>query len=1403
MMESRRPVWIFYQNKYIGGRVVKQEKEQVHVVTQENVNLTVDIKKVFDMNPEKFHLAKDLSLLSHLNEPSILHNLKMRYEHDLIYTNSGLFLVAMNPYKEIRELYDTKMMERYNGSRMKRMLQGAEEIKSKQINNCIDEADSVSDCSIKVSLVEGKEFETYKNAVLGSKKRVSFAEKVQELDESSKYSTAQIYYETDEPHIFKIANDAYTTMMNNNEDQSILITGESGAGKTENTKKVISFLAHIAGTNENLFKHIRGKILETNTTLEAFGNAQTIKNDNSSRFGKFIKIIFSGGEIIGAHIENYLLERSRITRINKSERSYHVFYYLIEAIRRFSEECMNNEENTWKDHKTGKDKKNSRSDSLNSNSSNGSTNNKTVESEGSLAGRGKRRSSSNSQFFNSFSSVFSNINSQEYRVFLEKVKNECLFEDGISVKDFEYLKNTNFSSNGEEESYNFFRLCKSLDILEFTEIEKLSLFKILATVLFLGNLKFSERNDQASIINVDVAEKVCYLLKIPIDQFLNTLLHPTIKAGNEDVVNSRTKEQVINIIEALARLLYERMFDTVVDKINTVLNKKKTETSTNFIGVLDIAGFEIYQKNDFEQLCINYTNEKLQQFFNHHMFILEQEIYRRENISWDYIDFGLDLQPTIDLIEKNNPIGILSYLDEECVMPKGSDKTFLQKLREIEKQKVITGIKGVESNIQNKLHRFENKNRPNRTSDIYRTPTESSSGSGVNISRKGVQDVIFGISRLQPGFFINHYAGKVEYIVDGWLKKNKDPFFEYLNELLKKSTDSYVQAIFSNKCIGKKGFFRSVSQKHKDSLCLLMEQLRKTTPFFVRCILPNTEKKINKFDDELILNQLKCNGVMEGIRISRQGFPTRMTFKEFRKRYRVLKKNNVMDNKEACIEILKDIDLILQLKFKERSGNINVSNNNSANDDNISSNGNINSRKLDMTSNADKRIFQKNNASTIKNASQNNTTTLYKIGNSMIFFKQGVLADIEDLRDVYVSYVANGMYSRIQKVLETRNQQVENLREKAIVILQKNARISIEFRNWHWWKLYQKIKPLLKIRKHEEEIKSKDECINKISDKLKDEIRLSQKKDADIRKLELEKNGLENEINNLRVNISQKEELLDGLRNEIIIVKKEKTKDNAELEKRYEKEIEEIKEEFNKKIEAVENGHKKEILKKSRENESKMAAMEEKHRESKQKLLEKYNNKAVSLEKKHKNQIENLCKEKDIEIDEIKKQNDKIIKELNDKIKAESEKLLSQKNSDLKDLNSQLNKKIDALRKENEKEIENIKRNHKEEIKSIINQHQSNIDTTNKENESKIIENKKLYEDKIKVISDNYLKEKSVAKTEIDTMKSSLKKLSKDKIALENELKLRTEDLNKKIKDMQVLKKKLKHYVRKIKKLTF
>ncbi|XP_065753982.1 myosin-10 isoform X1 [Phocoena phocoena] len=750
------------------------------------------------------------------------------------------------------------------------------------------------------------------------------------------------------PHIYAISESAYRCMLQDREDQSILCTGESGAGKTENTKKVIQYLAHVASSHKGRKDHnipvsgeLERQLLQANPILESFGNAKTVKNDNSSRFGKFIRINFDvTGYIVGANIETYLLEKSRAVRQAKDERTFHIFYQL-------------------------------------------------------LSGAG------------------------------EHLKSDLLLE---GFNNYRFLSNGYIPIPGQQDKDNFQETMEAMHIMGFSHEEILSMLKVVSSVLQFGNISFKkERNtDQASMPENTVAQKLCHLLGMNVMEFTRAILTPRIKVGRDYVQKAQTKEQADFAVEALAKATYERLFRWLVHRINKALDRTKRQ-GASFIGILDIAGFEIFELNSFEQLCINYTNEKLQQLFNHTMFVLEQEEYQREGIEWSFIDFGLDLQPCIDLIERPaNPPGVLALLDEECWFPKATDKTFVEKL--VQEQ-------GSHSKFQ----------KPRQLKD-------------------------------KADFCIIHYAGKVDYKADEWLMKNMDPLNDNVATLLHQSSDRFVAELWKDENLGnktsaflpttptpppgsaqiclsssfppvdrivgldqvtgmtetafgsayktKKGMFRTVGQLYKESLTKLMATLRNTNPNFVRCIIPNHEKRAGKLDPHLVLDQLRCNGVLEGIRICRQGFPNRIVFQEFRQRYEILTPNAIpkgfMDGKQACERMIRALEL---------------------------------------------------------------DPNLYRIGQSKIFFRAGVLAHLEEERDlkitdiiIFFQAVCRGYLAR--KAFAKKQQQLS-----ALKVLQRNCAAYLKLRHWQWWRVFTKVKPLLQVTRQEEELQAKDEELLKVKEK--------------------------------------------------------------------------------------------------------------------------------------------------------------------------------------------------------------------------------------------------------------------------------------------------------------------------------
>merc|ERR1719357_107476 len=525
--------------------------------------------------------------------------------------------------------------------------------------------------------------------------------------------------------------------------------------------------------------------------------------------------------------------------------------------------------------------------------------------------------------------------------------------------------------------------------MSFSHEEILAMLKVVSSVLQFGNIVFKKERhtDQASMPDNTAAQKLCHLLGMNVMEFTRAILSPRIKVGRDYVQKAQTKEQADFAVEALAKATYERLFRWLVHRINKALDRTKRQ-GASFIGILDIAGFEIFELNSFEQLCINYTNEKLQQLFNHTMFILEQEEYQREGIEWKFIDFGLDLQPTIDLIEK--PMGIMALVDEECWFPKATDKSFVEKL--------VTS---------HSAHPKFNKTDFKSTAD----------------------------------FSILHYAGQVNYSAAQWLMKNMDPLNENIVQYLQASQDPFVchiwkdaeivgmaQQAMSDTQFGartRKGMFRTVSQLYKEQLARLMVTLRNTNPNFVRCIIPNHEKKAGKITAGLVLDQLRCNGVLEGIRICRQGFPNRIPFQEFRQRYELLTPNVIpkgfMDGKKACEKMIEALEL---------------------------------------------------------------DPGLFRIGQSKIFFRAGVLAHLEEERDLRITDLVVKFQAYCRGLLARRNYQKRVQQLNAIRILQRNCAAYLKLRNWQWWRLYTKVKPLLQVTKNDEKVMQKENELKEITERL-------------------------------------------------------------------------------------------------------------------------------------------------------------------------------------------------------------------------------------------------------------------------------------------------------------------------------
>merc|ERR1712045_4663 len=499
------------------GMIENTEGEKV-TVSSKGEKKVYKKDQVGQVNPPKFDCCEDMSNLTYLNDASVLWNLRIRYVNELIYTYSGLFCIAVNPYKRF-PIYTQRTMELYIGKR--------------------------------------------RNEV--------------------------------PPHIFAIAEGAFQGMMTGGKNQSILITGESGAGKTENTKKVISYFASIGATGKKKEGEpgLEDKIVQTNPVLEAWGNAKTVRNDNSSRFGKFIRIWFNaGGKLSGADIVVYLLEKSRLTYQQPLERCYHAFYNLM-------------------------------SDQV------------------------------------------------------PDCKEKCMLSDDIL--DYWYVSQGKLTVPSIDDKEDMQFADEAFDILGFTQQEEYDVFKNTACMMYMGNMTKDfvpvGKEEQAEIKDPTNCEKVAELLGIDCEWMITYFCKPKLKVGTEWVQKGSTCTNAANSVAGIARAIYERTFGITVEKCNETLCDP-TMKKVTYIGVLDIAGFEIFDYNGFEQICINYVNEKLQQFFNSHMFTLEQEEYVKEGLDWANVDFGMDLWPCIFMFEK--PMGLLSVFEEESLFPKATDQTFCE-----------------------------------------------------------------------------------------------------------------------------------------------------------------------------------------------------------------------------------------------------------------------------------------------------------------------------------------------------------------------------------------------------------------------------------------------------------------------------------------------------------------------------------------------------------------------------------------------------------------------------------------------------------------------------------------------------------------------------------------------------
>ncbi|XP_037413533.1 myosin-17-like isoform X7 [Triticum dicoccoides] len=580
-----------------------------------------------------------------------------------------------------------------------------------------------------------------------------------------------------DPHVFAIADVSYRQMMNEGKSNSILVSGESGAGKTETTKLLMRYLAFLGGRSGTGGRTVEQQVLESNPVLEAFGNAKTVRNNNSSRFGKFVELQFDkSGKISGAAIRTYLLERSRVCQTSSPERNYHCFYFLCSAP---SEDI--------KKYKLGDP------------------------------------------------SSFHYLN-----------QSSCIRVDGINDAE-EYLATRN-----------------AMDMVGITEEEQEAIFRVVAAVLHLGNISFAKGTEADSSVIKDAKARFHLntageLLMCDCEKLENALIKREINTPEGVITTTVGPNSATVSRDGFAKQIYSRLFDWLVNRINASIGQDPN--SDKLIGVLDIYGFESFKTNSFEQLCINFTNEKLQQHFNQNVFKMEQEEYTREQINWSYIEF-VDNQDVLDLIEKK-PGGIIALLDEACMFPKSTHETLSQKLYE----------------------KFKNHKR-------FAKPKLS-----------------------RTAFTIQHYAGDVIYQSDHFLDKNKDYVVAEHQELLNASRCSFVSVLFppAPEENTKSSKSSSIATRFKMQLHELMETLSSTEPHYIRCVKPNSVLKPAIFENTNVLQQLRCSGVLEAIRISCAGYPTRKLFHDFLHRFRILApeilKENRNDEKTTCQKVLDKIGL--------------------------------------------------------------------------------------------------------------------------------------------------------------------------------------------------------------------------------------------------------------------------------------------------------------------------------------------------------------------------------------------------------------------------------------------------------------------------------------------------------------
>lgn len=578
------------------------------------------------------------------------------------------------------------------------------------------------------------------------------------------------------PHVFAITDNAYRSLKEENREQCILISGESGSGKTEASKKVLQYIAEVTDHRGEVEK-VKNKLLQSNPILEAFGNAKTNRNDNSSRFGKYMDVQFNfEGNPVGGNILNYLLEKSRVINQAPGERNFHIFYQLL-----------------------------------------------TGATDTELDDYQLTRNLDNYYYL-----------SHGAKAVIANVDDKRGFNDVKSA----------------------------LNIIEFTQPEQKEMLSIIASVLHLGNVGFVELEGHSKVNKTESLEPICKLLGCDKEELKKALTHRTIDAKGDVVTTPLNREMALYARDALAKAIYDRLFTWLVKRLNSLLQPEDSRRNS-VMGILDIYGFEIFERNGFEQLCINFCNEKLQQLFIELTLKSEQEEYLKEGIEWTNVEY-FDNKVICDLIEENHK-GIIAYLDEECLRPGNtSDVTLLQKMtKNLGKHPHYLSHEKADTKLQKVMGRDE--------------------------------------------FQLIHYAGAVTYNVKGFLEKNNDLLFRDLRQAMTHSSNNVITTMFTQREQQSKKRPETAITQFKNSLNKLMEILMDKEPSYIRCIKPNDTKQSGIFDRNLVQHQVQYLGLMENIRVRRAGFAYRRLYTLFLKRYKCLSEKtwpNYSGSEKEGVQIL-------------------------------------------------------------------------------------------------------------------------------------------------------------------------------------------------------------------------------------------------------------------------------------------------------------------------------------------------------------------------------------------------------------------------------------------------------------------------------------------------------------------